>query len=314
MTDTHSPPPDHKSGFVTLIGQPNVGKSTLLNRLLGQKIAITSKRPQTTRNRIPGVLTRDGAQIIFVDTPGLHTARRALNAFMVDVARDALWETDAVALLVEAGIGPDGQVGIADVVRALLTDLTARKIPVFLLLNKIDRLEKPQLLPIIDAWQHAHPFAAIIPISAQQGDGIPQLVDALVAALPTAPPLYPADALTDLPERFIAAEMIREKAFRLLGEELPYSIAVTIEDWRDRSRAGRIHIGAIIHVERDSQKGIVIGKGGQMIKDIGTRARQDLERMLGTPVDLQLFVRVEPDWTRSIDQMRKLGYQSGDKS
>lgn len=310
MTDSH--PPHHRTGFVTLVGQPNVGKSTLLNRLLGQKIAITSNRPQTTRNRIPGVFTRDDAQIVFVDTPGLHTARRALNSFMVDVAREAMWETDAVALLVEAGIGPGGQVGVADVVRGLLDDLAARKIPVFLVLNKIDRIEKPQLLPIIDAWQHVHPFAAIVPLSALKGDGTGVLVDALVRVLPEGPPLYPADALTDLPERFIAAEMIREKAFRLLGEELPYSIAVTIEDWRDRSSVGRIHIGAVIHVERDSQKGIVIGKGGQMIKDIGTRARQDLERMLGTGVDLQLFVRVERGWTRSVDQLRKLGYSGGE--
>lgn len=311
MSQPSSPPAaPHRCGFVTLVGQPNVGKSTLLNRLLGQKLAITSNRPQTTRNRIPGVLTRDDAQIVLVDTPGLHAARRALNSFMVDVAHDALWETDAVALLVEAGIGRDGEVGVSDIVRELLDKLAEGKKPVFLVLNKIDRIEKPQLLPIIAAWSEAFPFAAIIPVSAQKGDGMAALVDAFVGALPEGPPLFPPDALTDLPERFVAAEMVREKAFRLLGEEVPYSIAVTIEDWQDRSMAGRIHIGALIHVERESQKSIVIGKGGQMIKQIGIRARQDLERMLGTPVDLRLFVRVEKGWTRSEGALRKLGYDS----
>lgn len=307
---SQSPPTEHKSGFVTLVGQPNVGKSTLLNRLLGQKIAITSRRPQTTRNRIPGVMTRPDAQIVLVDTPGLHSARRALNSFMVDIAHEAMWETDAVALLVEAGISKSGEVGISDLIRELLARFAERETPVFLVLNKIDRIEKPQLLPIIDAWQAVHPFAAIVPVSALRGENLDGLVDALVAVLPEGPQLYPPDALTDLPERFIAAEMIREKAFRLLGEELPYSVAVTIEDWKDQSRAGRILISALIHVERDSQKGIVIGKGGQMIKEIGTRARHDLERMLGVQVDLKLFVRVERGWTRSAEQMRKLGYQT----
>lgn len=307
-----APPPDvaHKSGFVTLVGQPNVGKSTLLNRLLGQKLAITSNRPQTTRNRIPGVLTRESAQVVLVDTPGLHAARRALNSFMVDVAHDALWETDAVALLVEAGIGRSGQVGVADIVRELLDKLRPSGKPVVLVLNKIDRVETPQLLPIIDAWKDAFPFAAIVPVSALRGHNLDGLLDALVAVLPEGPPLYPEDALTDLPERFVAAEMIREKAFRLLGEEVPYAIAVTIEEWQDRSMAGRIHISALIHVERDSQKSIVIGRGGRMIKEIGTRARQDLERMLGTRVDLRLFVRVEKGWTRSVKGMRKLGYEA----
>lgn len=300
----------HKSGFVTLVGQPNVGKSTLLNRLLGQKLAITSNRPQTTRNRIPGVLTRPGAQIVLVDTPGLHAAKRALNTFMVDVAHDALWETDAVAVLVEAGIGPGGQVGVSDVVREVLDKLASSGKPVFLVLNKIDRVETPQLLPIIDAWKDVFPFAGIVPVSALKGHNIDGLFDALVSVLPVGPALYPDDALTDLPERFIAAEMIREKAFRLLGEEVPYAIAVTIEEWNDRSMAGRVHISALVHVERDSQKSIVIGRGGQMIKQIGTRARQDLERMLGTRVDLRLFVRVEKGWTRSVKGMRKLGYET----
>lgn len=314
---SESAPPSsaaHRSGFVTLVGQPNVGKSTLLNHLLGQKLAITSNRPQTTRNRIPGVLTRDDAQIVLVDTPGLHAARRALNSFMVDVAHDALWETDAVALLVEAGIGKGGQVGVADIVRDLLDKLRPSGKPVFLVLNKIDRIETPQLLPIIDAWKDIFPFAGIVPVSALRGHNLDGLIDALVGVLPEGPPLYPEDALTDLPERFIAAEMIREKAFRLLGEEVPYAIAVTIEDWQDRSMAGLIHIQALLHVERESQKSIVIGRGGRMIKDIGTRARKDLERMLGTRVDLRLFVRVEKGWTRSLKGMRKLGYEAADRA
>lgn len=307
MSDSN---PEHRCGFVTLVGQPNVGKSTLLNRLLGQKVAITSHRPQTTRNRIPGVLTRPDAQVVFVDTPGLHKARRALNTFMVDVAREALWETDAVALLVEAGIGPGGQVGIGEVVRQLLDQLRESATPVFLVLNKIDRIDKPQLLPILDAWQSAYDFADMVPISALQGDGVGHLVDALIGALPAGPALYPPDALTDLPERFIAAEMIREKAFRLLGQEVPYSVGVTIDTWVDRARAGRVHIQATIHVERDSQKGIVIGKGGQMIREIGTRARQDLQRLLGVQVELRLFVRVEKGWTRTEKGLRKLGYET----
>ena len=286
-----------------------MGKSTLLNQMLGQKLAITSPRPQTTRNRIPGVLTRDDVQLIFIDTPGIHRASRALNTFMVDVATEAMWETDAIALLVEAGIGPEDEVGMSPIVENLLEQLGKREAPVFLILNKIDRVSTPKLLPIIDAWQHRYPFSAIVPVSALKGDGVEHLVDVLGGAMPEGPYLYPEDALTDLPERFIASELIREQLFRQLKQELPYSIAVTIESWREKMRVGLVEIDAVIHVERDSQKGIVIGKGGLTLKKVGTQARKALESMLGSKVMLKLFVRVEPAWTRSANQMRKLGYE-----
>lgn len=306
-TDT-SPPPG-RCGFITLVGRPNVGKSTLLNRMLGQKIAITSSRPQTTRNRIPGVLTRDDAQIIFIDTPGIHRAGRALNQFMNEVAQSAIFDTDAVALLIEAGVAPDGSVGISDVARDIVEKTKAAGKPAFLIVNKIDRIQRDQLLPIIDAWRQLHDFTEIVPISATKGDNVDRLVDLFAAAVPEGPPLYPADALTDLPERFLAAEIVREKLFRALSQEVPYSIAVTIESWRDLHRQGRVDIQAIIHVERDSQKGIVIGKGGRMIKQIGVQARKALEQLLDCQVNLALFVRVDAGWTRSVASLRKMGYE-----
>lgn len=310
MSETPAPDRAHRFGFVTLIGRPNVGKSTLLNQILGEKLAIISHRPQTTRNRIPGVLTRPDAQVVLIDTPGLHRAERALNAYMVEVAHEALWQTDAVALIVEAGIGKQDEVGIGETVESLLPQLTELGKPVVLVLNKIDRIDKPRLLPIIGAWREVFPFTAIVPISALTGDGVDALVGELVKVMPEGPALYAEDALTDLPERFIAAELIREKLFHRLEAEVPYSTAVTIESWADRSRAGAVDIEAVIHVERESQKGIVIGKGGQMIKTIGTQARLDLERLLGTRVNLRLFVRVEKAWTQTPGSLRKLGYES----
>jgi len=298
----------HRCGYVTLIGRPNVGKSTLLNRLLGEKLAITSPRPQTTRNRIPGILNRPEAQIIFLDTPGIHRARRALNHYMVEVAQGSLWDTDMVVVMVEAGVGPDGEVGVNTLIRELLDDLKEKEKRVFLAINKIDRLSRELILPIIAAyvpWE-----LEILPISAKTGDGVERLLSLLIEALPEGPPLYPPDSFTDLPERFIASELIREKIFRLLKEELPYSTAVTIEEWRDRHSEGRVDIKASIHVERSSQKGIVIGRGGRMIKEIGVQSRKDLERLLAAQVDLRLFVRVEKDWTRAAGSLKKLGYES----
>jgi GTP-binding protein Era len=298
-----------RCGFVALAGRPNVGKSTLLNRVLGQKIAITSNRPQTTRNRIPGVLTRAHDQIIFVDTPGIHQSSRALNAYMVDIAEEAVTDADAVALLVEAGVGPGGEVGVSEIDRAIVEKMNALGRPLFLVLNKIDRLPKPQLLPIIERWSDVGEFAAIVPISARDGDGVEQLVDALAGTLPAGPHLYPEDALTDLPERFIAAEIVREKLFRSLDRELPYSIGVTVESWKDRAGDGIVEIDCVIHVERDSQKAIVIGKSGQNLKRVGAQARTELERLLAARVMLRTFVRVEKGWTRSARGLRKLGYE-----
>jgi GTP-binding protein Era len=303
------PETPHRCGFVTLIGRPNVGKSTLLNRVLGEKLAAVSSRPQTTRNRIPGVLTLPDAQIVFVDTPGIHHAKSALNRYMVDVAEEAMRTNDAVALLIEAGVGPDMKVGISDVDRGILRQLADVSRPVFLVINKIDRIAKPTLLPIIDAWRQEFEFAHIIPLSALTGEGVDAFVDELVKVLPEGPPLYPADIITDLPERFIAAELIREKLFLELEKELPYSVAVTIDRWQERAHENLVVIEAVIHVERDSQKAIVIGRGGAMIKQVGQTARHDLERLLGTRVHLNLFVRVERGWTRTPDGLRKLGYE-----
>ncbi|MCB9544818.1 MAG: GTPase Era [Myxococcales bacterium] len=300
--------PEFHCGFVTLIGQPNVGKSTLLNRILGQKLAITSSRPQTTRNRIPGILTRPNAQIIFIDTPGVHHASRALNQHMVDVATGSIGDTDAVALIVEAGVGRDGAVGISPTARELLTLAGQAGKKVFLVINKIDQLPREQVLPVIDAWRTEHDFEAIVPVSALKGDGVDRLVGVLAGAMPPGPALYPEDTLTELPERFFAAELVREKLFRQLGQELPYSVAVTIESWRDRAEDGVTEIAAVIHVERESQKAIVIGRGGQMLKQIGTSARLDLERLLDTRVHLSLFVRVDKGWTRSPGALKRLGY------
>ena len=304
-----APDAPHLSGSVTLIGRPNVGKSTLLNRMLGEKVAITSPRPQTTRNRIPGVLTRPDAQIVFIDTPGIHLAHSALNKYMVEIAHGAIFDTDAVALLIEAAAGPEGQVAIGNADTAILETLSRVSKPVFLVINKIDRIAPPILLPLIDMWRRRLEFADIVPISALKGDGVDRLVELFVATLPQGPSLYPEDALTDLPERFIGAEIIREKLFRQLKDEVPYSTAVTIETWRERARDDIVEIAAIIHVERESQKAIVIGKGGQRIKALGINAREDLQRMLGTRVHLELFVRVDPRWTRSQQSIRRLGYR-----
>lgn len=297
-------------GFVTLVGKPNVGKSTLLNALLGEKLAIISDKPQTTRNRIPGVLTNETGQIIFVDTPGIHRAKGLLNTYMVDIAYEALADTDVIALLVEAGIGREGEVGVPDVIREVLERLEGTQRPVVLVLNKIDQLEREQLLPIIDAWREAFAFAEIVPVSALKGDGVASLLNTFFRYMPQGPILYPEDAFTTLPERFIAAEMIREQLFRQLDKELPYSVAVNIEAWNDRAREGRIDIHAVIAVERDSQKGIVIGRGGALIKKVGIGARKALQRLLGTKVNLKLFVKVEKGWTNSARGMRDMGYSS----
>ncbi|MFN3197005.1 MAG: GTPase Era [Bradymonadia bacterium] len=298
-----------KCGFVTLLGRPNAGKSTLLNRILGEKVAITSHRPQTTRNRIPGVLTREADQMIFIDTPGIHHAERALNTYMVDIAHNSIADVDVIALLIEvkAKVAEEGLIG--EVEAKVLERLAEVNKPVFLVLNKIDRIDKMLLLPMIDQVRDAYPFTEIVPISALKGDGVEILVESLAQQMPESPALYPEDALTDLPERFIVAEIVREKLFQLLEREVPYATAVTIETWQDRSDDNLTEIQAVIHVERDSQKSIVIGRGGQMIKEIGTRARRDIERLLGTRVHLKLFARVEKGWTRNASSMRKLGYE-----
>jgi GTP-binding protein Era len=293
---------DYRAGLVAIVGAPNAGKSTLLNRLLGQKISITSKKPQTTRNRILGVLDRPTAQFIFLDTPGVHKAGSPLNVRIVDVALATLADADLVLVVVDASAGD------ADAETYLMARLKALKTKAVLALNKIDVMDKPQLLQLIEKWRSAHRFEAVVPISAARGLQLEALLAAMEAALPLGPPLYPLGSLTDLPERFIAGEMIREKAFRLTGQEIPYSVAVTVESFKETKGGGMVDIYATIHVERDSQKGIVIGKGGRKLKEIGEAARKEIERMVGCKVFLKLLVRVQKNWSKDTKALRRFGY------
>ena len=291
---------DFKSGFVSIIGRPNVGKSTLLNAIFGEKIVITSDKPQTTRNRIQGIHNIPDGQIIFIDTPGIHAAHSRLNKGMVDVAMAAISGVDLLLLVVEATTAVD--IGIIDVLKGITT-------PVILVLNKVDLLpDKRILFEKISAWAALHPFRDVLPISAGAGDGVDLLVDTISRYLPVGPQLFPDDILTDMPEKFIVAEMIREKIFRLTRDEVPYSTAVEIETFTEREN-GVIAIQAAIVLERTSQKGIVIGKRGEMLKKIGSQSRIDIERMLAARVFLELFVKVEENWSERPSKLREYGYE-----
>lgn len=291
-----------RSGFIAILGAPNAGKSTLLNRMLGEKISITSKKPQTTRDRIMGVLHRPSAQLVFVDTPGIHKTkdRDVLNEKMVEVAVSAIGDVDLILLMVDP-TKPD--VSSEEIV---MKKLAAQKKPVILALNKIDLIKKGELLPKIESWSKAFDFKAIVPISAKHGEQVEELVQNMEKLLPEGSPLFPEDTLTDQSERFIVAEMIREKVFRLTGQEIPYSIAVTIDTFKVKNKVANIY--ATIHVEKGSQKGIIIGKGGEKLKKIGEDARKEIERFLEQKVFLKLFVRVEKNWSRDTKAMRRLGY------
>ena len=291
-----------KSGFIAIIGAPNVGKSTLLNQLLGQKIAITSEKPQTTRHRILGVAHLPEVQLVFLDTPGIHRARGPLNVRMVEVALKVLGDVDLVVFITDAA-SPDNA---ADEI--ILESLRKRNLPAILAINKVDLVEKEPLLPLIEKWQAAYPFRAIVPISALERIQIDDLVAEMVAVLPEGPQYYPEDSVTDMPERFIATEMIREKVFRLSGQEIPYGVAVTVESFKERPGKDLIDIQATIHVERDSQKPIIIGKAGRMLKRIGEQARIDIEQMVGRKVFLKLWVRVQKKWTRDTQAIKRFGY------
>lgn len=291
-----------KSGFVAIVGAPNAGKSTLLNRLLGEKISITSRKPQTTRNRILGVLHRENAQVVFIDTPGIHKAKDLLNIKMVEEALTAIGDVDLIVTMKDASAAdPDSET-------YLMAELRKQKRPVILALNKIDLVRKPLLLEMIGHWSRAYNFEAVIPISARHGTQTEALLEKMIACLPEGPPYFPSETLTDLPEKFIAAEMIREKVFRLTGQEIPYATAVTVESFTEENDGRLIRIHAVIHLERDSQKGIVIGKKGAKLKQIGEAARKDIERMVGTRVFLKLFVRVQKNWSKDTRAMRKFGY------
>jgi len=292
-----------KSGYVTIAGAPNAGKSTLLNRILGEKIAIISSKPQTTRNRILGVCHRPGAQIIFYDTPGIFIAKDPLNAKIVDTACGAIGDADVLLAVVDAA-HPDPAAE-----EFLAEKICSRKRPVIIALNKIDLVaEKEKLLQVIAQWSARRDVAAVVPVSALDGTQVEELIGAILMVLPDGPPYFPEDALTDATERFIVAELIREKIFRLTGEEIPYASAVTVEAFKPSADEKRIAIDATIHLERDSQKAIVIGRGGAMLKRIGTEARQDIEKMTEARVYLKLFVRVQKNWRRDSKAIERFGY------
>lgn len=294
-----------KSGFVALIGRPNVGKSTLLNHLIGQKIAIMSDKPQTTRNRIQGVYTTKNEQIVFIDTPGIHKPKHKLGEYMTKTAQQTLNEVDLVLFLVDASEG----YGKGD--QYIIDRLEEVKTPVFLVLNKIDLVHPDELLPLIELYREKSDFQEIIPISARNGNNMNTLTNEIVHVLEEGPQYYPDDQVTDHPERFIAAEMIREKVLHLTREEVPHSIAVVIEQIKRKRKNGNevVVINAAIMVERTSQKGIIIGKQGKMLKEIGKRARADIETLFGSKVYLELWVKVQKDWRNKDFLIEDFGYR-----
>ncbi|MDF2844159.1 MAG: GTP-binding protein Era [Herbinix sp.] len=296
----------YKSGFVTLIGRPNVGKSTLMNQLIGQKIAITSDKPQTTRNRIQTVYTDERGQVIFLDTPGIHKAKNKLGEYMVNVAQRTMSEVDVVLWLVE----PSTFIGAGE--QKIAEQLGKVKTPVFLVINKIDTVKKEEILTFIAAYKDICKFAEIIPVSALKGENTKVLLEELYHYLPEGPQYYDEDTVTDQPERQIVAELVREKALRLLDDEIPHGIAVSIERMKERPQTNNnppmIDIDATIVCERDSHKGIIIGKAGAMLKQIGTQARREIENLLDCRVNLQLWVKVKKDWRDSDFLMKNYGY------
>lgn len=312
-----TPAEPHRAGFVALVGRPNAGKSTLLNQVLGQKLSIVSSKPQTTRNRVVGIHTEPGLQVVLIDTPGIHVAKSRLNKAMVQAAVSSLAEVDAVCWVIDvvplASAAQKGQEILGKGEQALAQVIEQADPPaVTVALNKVDLISKPLLLPIMEAVHARLPDAVLVPVSAMKGDGVPALRAQWREQLPEGPPPYPADQVTDAPERFIVAELIREKIFHLTQQEVPYSTAVEIELFDEEERESerpRVHIMARIVVERDSQKGIVIGKGGAMLKQVGTLARKEIERLLGASVFLELHVAVNPRWTSSGRALRELGYE-----
>ncbi len=294
-----------KSGFVAIVGRPNVGKSTFMNYVLGQKIAIMSDKAQTTRNKIQGVYTKDDAQIVFLDTPGIHKPKHELGEFMVKSAYSALKEVDAVLFMVNVsekrGPGDD----------FIIEKLKGIKTPIFLVLNKIDLVIPEVLLERVESYKDALDFAGVFPISVLQGNNVNELMEGLINALPEGPQYYPADQITDHPEYFVVTELIREKILQLTQEEIPHSVAVTV-DKMQKDEFDKVHVYANIIVERKSQKGIIIGKGGRLLKEIGTRARRDIQQLLGNKVYLELWVKVEKDWRKRKSNLQEYGYRDTD--
>ena len=305
-----APPGPHRAGFAAIVGRPNVGKSTLLNRLLGQKVAIVSPKPQTTRSRIQGVITRPFAQVALLDTPGLHSARGGLNARMVEQALQTLADADAALFLIEAG-----SPGIDTATRTALGQVKAARKPTLLVVNKIDAVPRETLLPLIDRWRGEHEWSEVYPLSALTGENVDGLLDALARNLPEGPALFPAEHWTDVPERDLCAELIREQILHQTEQEVPYSAAVVVEEFDESEREvgprGLTRISATVLVERESQKAILIGRGGARLKEIGTKARAQIEKLLGCKVFLQLHVKVEKDWTQTARGLRRAGYPEG---
>ncbi|HHW9672883.1 TPA: GTPase Era [Staphylococcus aureus] len=292
---------EHKSGFVSIIGRPNVGKSTFVNRVIGHKIAIMSDKAQTTRNKIQGVMTRDDAQIIFIDTPGIHKPKHKLGDYMMKVAKNTLSEIDAIMFMVNA----NEEIGRGD--EYIIEMLKNVKTPVFLVLNKIDLVYPDELMPKIEEYQSYMDFTEIVPISALEGLNVDHFIDVLKTYLPEGPKYYPDDQISDHPEQFVVSEIIREKILHLTSEEIPHAIGVNVDRMVKESE-DRVHIEATIYVERDSQKGIVIGKGGKKLKEVGKRARRDIEMLLGSKVYLELWVKVQRDWRNKVNFIRQIGY------
>jgi GTPase len=293
---------DFKSGFIALVGRPNVGKSTLLNAIVGEKVAIVSTKPQTTRSRITGIKTTENAQLIFLDAPGMARPRSALNRHMAQIARETYQQVDLILLVTDAS-GTDQLAND----EFILQQLKGMKTPIFLVLNKIDLIDHRQILPLIETYQQRFPFAEYVPVSALKADNIDALLRATIRYLPEGPRYFPSDQLTDQPERFLIAELIREQIFTQTEQEVPYQTAVLVERMEDTDH-GILHVEATIYVERDSQKGIVIGKRGSRLKHIGQVARQEIERRLSTRVYLALWVKVRRDWSENEQLIRDMGY------
>lgn len=292
---------EHKSGFVSIIGRPNVGKSTFVNRVIGHKIAIMSDKPQTTRNKIQGVMTQEDAQIIFLDTPGIHKPKHKLGDYMMRVARNTLAEIDAIMFMVNI----NEEIGRGD--EYIMEMLKHVDTPVFLVLNKIDLVHPEDLMPKIEQYQTYMDFTEIVPISALEGHNVDHFIEVLKSYLPEGPKYYPDDQISDHPEQFVVSELIREKILHLTSEEIPHSIGVNVDRMIKESES-RVRIEATIFVERNSQKGIVIGKGGKKLKEVGKRARLDIEHLLGSKVYLELWVKVQKDWRNKVNFIRQMGY------
>jgi GTPase len=299
---------EYRSGFVALIGRPNVGKSTLMNQLVGQKVAIMSDKPQTTRNQIRGIYTDEKGQVIFLDTPGIHKPHSQLGEWLVRIAKEALSEVDLILFLTDAAAG----LGAGD--RVIIENIKQVQTPVFLVLNKIDQVHPEQLLPRIDQYRQLYAFTETVPISALQGNNTSTLMKLILKQLPAGPQYYPPEQVTDHPEHFIVGELIREKVLQLTREEIPHSVAVVVEEMNMRAERALLDIRATIYTERDSQKGILIGKKGSLLKEVGRRARMEMEHLLGTKIFLELWVKVKKDWRDEKSMLRQLGYSNEERS